>query len=153
MDNDTKILKYVVERSSRIKSNVVVMDEKETKGIRTILNFGHTIGHAIEAAGQFNQYHHGEAVALGMRVAADISCQKKLCTADDVAKLNDLLSRIGLPGRIRKIKNADIFRHMRHDKKFLSSKNRFVLMVRIGKVKILEDIPDAVIAKAMKAYY
>ena len=152
LNKDDKAFAYVVECSSRIKRNVVLVDEKETKGIRAILNFGHTVGHAIEAAGRFNRYHHGEAIALGMRVAANISFQKKLCTASEVAKLNGLLSCIGLPERIQKIKAEDILRHMQHDKKFLSGKNRFVLMVQIGKVKILEGIPTTVITKAIQAY-
>lgn len=148
---DFRALVYVVEQSSRIKRDVVVADEKETKGMRTILNFGHTIGHAIEAAGSLNQYHHGEAIALGMRVAADISYRQKLCKAADVTALNELLSCIGLPERIQKVKTGDILRFMKHDKKFLSGKNRFVLMVRIGKVKVLENIPPAVITQAIKA--
>lgn len=148
---DSKALTHVVEWSSRIKRNVVVVDEKETKGVRAILNFGHTIGHAIEAAGKYNQYHHGEAVALGMRVAANISCQKRMCKSKDVTALNEILLSIGLPDRIKGVKTADILRIMKHDKKFLSGKNRFVLMSRIGKVKILEDISPTVIKRAIKA--
>jgi 3-dehydroquinate synthase len=143
---------HVVERSSRIKRDVVVADEKETRGIRSILNFGHTVGHAVEAAGKYNRYHHGEAIALGMRVAASISYQKKMCTANDLAALNELLSRIALPGRIEGVKTTDILRIMKHDKKFRSGRNRFVLMTRIGKVKVLENIPLAVIKKAIRTY-
>jgi 3-dehydroquinate synthase len=131
---------------------VVVADEKETKGIRAILNFGHTVGHAIEAAGKYSHYHHGESIALGMRVAAGISRQKKLCKASDVMAIDNLLSSIGLPGRIEKIKITDIFNHMKHDKKFLSGKNRFVLMTRIGKVKILEGIAPDMVKKAIQSY-
>jgi 3-dehydroquinate synthase len=151
LELDPRTLAYIVERSSRIKRDVVVADEKETKGIRAILNFGHTAGHAIEAAGKYNQYHHGEAVALGMRVAADISYQQKLCKAADVTELNGLLSRIGLPERVQKVATANILRLMKHDKKFLSGKNRFVLMSQIGKVEVLENIPPAVITRAIKA--
>ena len=85
---DSKALVRVVERSSRIKAKVVAADELDTKGIRAILNFGHTVGHAIEAAGKYNQYRHGEAIALGMRVAAHISLQQKLCSPTDVRALN-----------------------------------------------------------------
>lgn len=148
---DPGALTHVVCRSSRIKRDVVVADEKETKGIRTVLNFGHTVGHAIEAAGKYNRHHHGEAIALGMRVAADISRQKKMCKAGDVSALNDVLSRIALPERIQKVKTADILGFMRHDKKFLSGKNRFVLMTRIGKVKVLEDVPLGMVKKAINA--
>ncbi len=149
---DPQALVHVVERASRIKRDVVVADEKETKGIRTILNFGHTIGHAIETAGKYDQYHHGEAVALGMRVAAHISRQKRMCCLRDVSALDELLSTLALPERIKNVKISDILRIMKHDKKFLSGCNRFVLMVRIGKVKVLENISPAVIKKAIKAY-
>ena len=128
------------------------LDEKDTKGIRATLNFGHTVGHAIEAAGKYSQYHHGESIALGMRVAASISRQEKLCKADDAAALNKLLSLIGLPEHIQRIKTTDIISHMKHDKKILSRKNRFILMQRIGKVKIFEGISLAVIIKAIQAY-
>ena len=148
---DPKTLAVVVERCSRIKKDVVVADEKETKGIRAILNFGHTVGHAIEAAGRYGRYHHGESIALGMRVAADISRQKKLCKASDAASVGDLLSNIGLPRRIEKIKTANILNYMKHDKKFRSGKNRFVLMTKIGKVRILEGISSAVIKKAIQS--
>jgi len=150
LNNDSQALMYVVERSSRIKRNIVVEDEKDINGKRAILNFGHTIGHAIEAASKFNRYDHGEAITLGMRCAADISYQKKLCSNDDVSRLNHLLSCIGLPEHIQKIKTLDIFRFMKHDKKFLSGKNRFVLMTRIGKVEIFENISRKMIAKAIK---
>lgn len=149
---DSDNLVHVVERSSRIKRDVVIADEKETKGIRTILNFGHTIGHAVEAAGKYDQCHHGEAVALGMRVAAHISHQKRMCSQKDVVALNEALTRAALPDRIKNVKLSDILRIMKHDKKFLFGKNRFVLMAQIGKVKVLENIPIAVIKKAIAAH-
>lgn len=148
---DPKSLVRVVEVCSRIKRDVVIKDEKETKGIRTILNFGHTIGHAIEAAEGYNRYHHGEAVALGMRVAARISYQRKMCRRQDMAVLDDLLSRVGLPECIKGVKMSDIMRIMKHDKKFLTGKNRFVLMEKIGKVKVVEGLSSGVIQKAIKA--
>ncbi len=149
---DISVLAHVVLSSSQIKTAVVLADEKETKGIRTILNFGHTIGHAIEAAGKYHLYHHGEAIALGMRVAAHISCQLKMFKVNDSLRLNNLLSKIGLPQKIREIKVADILRIMRHDKKFIAGKNRFVLATQIGKVKVVEGISLPVIEKAINAY-
>ena len=71
--NDVAVLNYVVRRCAHIKAQIVTKDEKETKNLRTVLNFGHTVGHAVEAAGGLNLYHHGESVGLGMRVAARIS--------------------------------------------------------------------------------
>ena len=145
-------LEEVVVRCSRIKARVVVADEKETKGIRTILNFGHTVGHAVEAAGGYDRYHHGEAVALGMRVAAEISRQSRMLSAKESKKLNGLLSDIGLPEKIKGVPLGNILRVMQHDKKFVRGKNRFVLAQRIGKVKVVEGVASSVIQKADQAY-
>ncbi|MCA9398587.1 MAG: 3-dehydroquinate synthase [Candidatus Omnitrophica bacterium] len=149
---DEEVVTHVVYQCSRIKKEVVVADEKETKSIRTILNFGHTVGHAIEAAGGFKLYQHGEAIALGMRIAADISLQKKMINAKAVGRLNDLLSNVGLPKAIRILKQAAILHLMRHDKKFISGKNRFVLATRIGQVKVVEGIRQDMIKKAIQRY-
>ncbi len=149
---DPPIIKEVVFICSRMKANVVMRDEKETRGIRTILNFGHTVGHAIEAASQFKEYHHGEAVALGMRVASDISHRVGLLKPRDVARVNKILSDIGLPEKIKKVSLETIMEHMGYDKKFKAGENRFVLAVEIGSVKVVEEVPHAVIRAAIKKY-
>lgn len=151
-DTDTKTLMHVVERSSQIKAAVVLRDEKETKGVREILNFGHTIGHAIEAAGMFKLYQHGEAVALGMRVAADISVQKNMINQGVAARIERLISSVGLPERIKAIKLSNIVRLMKHDKKFIGGQNRFVLVERIGKVSVVEGIDDSLIKLSIRKY-
>ncbi len=143
-------LEEVVVRCSRIKAGVVTADEKETKGIRTILNFGHTVGHAVEAAGGYDRYHHGEAVALGMRVAAEISRQKGMLANAQNEKLNGLLSDIGLPEKIKGVTLANILRIMQHDKKFAKGKNRFVLAQGIGRVKVVAGVSSSVIQKAIR---
>ncbi len=143
---------HVVTRCSQIKADVVKADEKETKGIRAILNFGHTIGHAIETAAGFNAYHHGEAVALGMRVAFDIALQMKMVSKKAAEEFNQLIDLIGLPKQIVKVKLADIKRFMKHDKKFISGKNRFILPVKIGRVKVVEGVLIDVITSAVKKY-
>lgn len=148
----SRILEEVVVRCSRIKAAVVGKDEKETKGIRTILNFGHTVGHAIEAAGGYRRYHHGEAVALGMRVAAEISYQRGILGGEDMRRLNHLLSDIGLPQKIRGMSIADILAIMKHDKKFKEGKTRFVLLQKIGRVKIVENLPLPLIASAIRRH-
>ena len=152
LNADPAVLREVVLRCSRIKAKVVMADEKETKGIRTILNFGHTAGHAIEAAGQFKYYHHGEAVALGMRVAAELSSQRKLLNASSRARINRLLDKIGLPKKIKGVSVAKILDHMEHDKKFAAGKNKFVLATRIGQVKIVEGVAKSAIVAAVKAW-
>ena len=147
--NQTALQKVVV-NCSRIKANITSFDEKEKKGVRTILNFGHTVGHAIEAAGCYDSYHHGEAIALGMRVASGISCRMGLLSPKDSARLDGLLSRIGLPARIQKISLSDILNKMSHDKKFRGKKNRFVLALSIGRVIVREEISFSVIKAAVE---
>lgn len=144
LNSDAKVLEEIVYQSSRIKAKVVEQDEKETRGLRTVLNFGHTVGHAIEAAGQFSVYQHGEAVALGMRVAAQLSVRLKLLTAKEEAILSGLLSDIGLPEKITGVKFSEILKHMMHDKKFQSGKPRFVLCTGLGSVKVVDGVllPD-----------
>ncbi len=149
---DEKIFTEVVLKCSRIKAKVITADEKETKAIRTILNFGHTVGHAVEAGAGYNFYHHGEAIALGMRVAAEISCRLNLLPASDAKKIGVVLSKLGLPERIKKVNFSQILDHMAHDKKFQAGKNRFVLATTIGRVKVVENVPLTVIKSAIKTY-
>jgi 3-dehydroquinate synthase len=146
------VLAQVVLDCSLIKAEVVSKDERETKGLRMILNFGHTLGHAVENAGQYNQYHHGEAVALGMRMAAFISCRRGMLPLEDHQRINALLSKIGLPELVKGVSHAKILNAMRHDKKFIAGKNRFVLARRIGKVSVMTGIPLPQIQEAISAY-
>lgn len=146
-----KITTEVVTQCSRIKAKIVMSDEKETKGVRTVLNFGHTIGHAIEAANRFQDYQHGEAVALGMRAAVDMSCQLNLLSSTDARKINEIITAAGLPTRLLHVDLGDIVRHLAHDKKFSGGKNKFVLASGIGSVKIVEGISPAVIEKALQS--
>ncbi len=144
-------LPEIITACSRIKANVVSLDEKETKGIRTILNFGHTIGHAIEAASQY-RLQHGEAVGLGMRMAGCISYQLGLTSYRNCLRMEALLDKAGLPNKVKGIKIESILGHMQYDKKNIEGKNRFVLMEKIGKVIVKEDIPMPIIKEAIKAY-
>lgn len=147
-------LEYIVERSSSIKAIIVQQDEREEKGIRTILNFGHTIGHAIEAAGKYKKYTHGEAVALGMLAVCDLSRQLGVITDNDLPqRIETLIETIGLPVRIEGISSDDIITAYYRDKKFIGAKNKFVLIEKIGKTKIREDIPLKIIKAALKKRY
>jgi len=151
LTSDARVLAEVVYQCSRIKGRVVEQDEKETKGIRTILNFGHTAGHAIEAAGKFRKYHHGESVALGMRVAAELSVRSGYLSSKEAAILGGVLSEIGLPDKIKGVKLPDILSHMMHDKKFKAGKPRFVLATTLGSVKVVEGIPLPAIKSAIQS--
>ncbi len=143
-------LEFIITRCSKIKADVVSLDEKEEKGIRTILNFGHTIGHAIEAASGFKGYNHGEAIALGMLTASDISAQLGLTSIAATQRIEDLITAVGLPIKIQKIPFLKIIKMHYHDKKFTGSQNRFVLIKGIGRTKIVKNIPLEIIRQALK---
>lgn len=148
---DQASLEYIVSASSRIKARVVERDEFDRTGVRAILNFGHTIGHAIESASKYSsRYNHGEAIAIGMTAACGISRRLGSISAKDSERIISLISSLGLPTKARGIKSRDVYNAHLHDKKFIHGKNRFVLPVRIGKVKIVEDVPEAVIRETLK---
>lgn len=143
-------LEYIVKNCSSIKADIVQRDEREEKGIRTVLNFGHTLGHAIELAGNFKAYNHGEAIALGMLIAADISKTFNLIDGATFVRIENLIKIIGLPSRINRVSLNDIINAHYRDKKFKGLKNRFVLIGGIGKTKIVENIPIKIIRQAIR---
>ncbi|NLE64695.1 MAG: 3-dehydroquinate synthase [Elusimicrobia bacterium] len=145
---DPKVLSFVVERCAAIKAGVVSKDEKETKGLRTVLNFGHTVGHAIESASGF-KYQHGEAVALGMRAACAISVALKLMRSSDADRVGMLLSLLGLPEQVKGVSARKVLSAMTFDKKFSGKKNRFVLARGIGNVVVRAGVPSRVIEDAV----
>ncbi|MBZ0254069.1 MAG: 3-dehydroquinate synthase, partial [Candidatus Methylomirabilis sp.] len=119
-------LTHVLRRSVEIKAEVVSKDETETTGLRAILNFGHTVGHAVEAATGYERYLHGEAIGVGMVAAAELSARLEGFPAASVRRLAALVARYGLPTRAEGCSAEAVLRHLQHDKKFVTGKNRFV---------------------------
>ncbi len=152
LELDLRCLEYVVHRCTEIKVRVVEEDEKEKKGLRSILNYGHTIGHAIETATHYRFYYHGEAITLGMRVAGNLAQRLNLLKRSDRLRIERLLTSAGLPQKIKQMNPSGILRAMASDKKFKSGKNRFVLATQIGKVKVVEQVPRKFIHEAIKEY-
>ena len=143
------VVEPIVEKSYRIKAGIVEQDEKDTRGIRMVLNYGHTIGHAVESAAGF-KYSHGESVSIGMVCVNDIACEIGIFSQSEAERIERLLSKIGLPVKIANGKLADIIRFLKHDKKSISGANRFVLPVRIGKTEIKSEIPPELVKKTIK---
>jgi len=143
-------LERVVSASSRIKADIVGRDEREEKGERTILNFGHTGGHAIEAASGFNKYTHGEAVALGMLIVLEISRDLGFAGDNLRARVEKLIKKSGLPVKIRGLSVKQIIKALHRDKKFIGSRNRLVLAAGIGKVAVIKDVPLEIIETAIR---
>jgi len=146
-----KSLKYVIKKCCSIKAKLVSIDEKDTKAVRAILNYGHTIGHAIEAASEYKgTYNHGEAIAIGMIAAAGISNKMGILSRKEFTDIKNVIDKAGLPIKTRKFKNSKILKAISHDKKFMHGINRLVLPIRIGKVKIVEGVPEKIILEAIK---
>jgi len=150
LQRDPVTLAIIIHACSRIKAGIVCKDELETLGLRSMLNFGHTIGHAIEAAGGYKGYNHGQAVSLGMIVAIDLSKRLGLIDAKSVLRIRNLIKLYGLPIKIKGVKVAKIIRAHYHDKKFSGKENKFVLIGGIGKPRIVRNIKLDLIKEAVR---
>ena len=141
---EEEALDHVIRRSIEIKARVVSKDERES-GLREILNYGHTFGHALESETRYRRYQHGEAVAWGMKAAALLGHEIGLTSARDVSRIVALIERLGPLPDWPKISDASLIEAMRTDKKARGNKLRFVLSKRIGKAATYENVPlDAV---------
>jgi 3-dehydroquinate synthase len=145
---DRSALVHAVARSCQIKAEVVGADEREG-GLRAILNFGHTFGHGIEAGLGFGVWLHGEAVAAGMVMAAELSERLGLCAGGWRLRLEALLRRAGLPVRGPKLGAAEYLAHMRVDKKAADGEIRFVLIDGQGRA-VVRPAPDALVAEVIE---
>ncbi len=135
LDGDPEALYPLVRRSSEIKAEVVSQDEKES-GLRMILNFGHTFGHAIEKLTRYRKYHHGEAVAMGMMAAVKVSERLGLCRKEDRDMLRDVLRSVGLPVEVPGFSRSNWIRALAVDKKSRGGKIRFVVLRSPGTVEV-----------------
>jgi 3-dehydroquinate synthase len=149
---DAEALKYAVGRSCEIKAIVVARDERE-RDLRAILNFGHTFGHAIEAATAYEKYLHGEAVGLGMLIAADLSLRLGLIDAPLKERVRDILARTGLPTQAPRIGAARAFELMQMDKKVLAGALRLVLLEKLGRAIITDQYSKAALDATLKEYF
>ncbi|MCX8082239.1 MAG: 3-dehydroquinate synthase [bacterium] len=134
IDKIERYLPSLIEESVRIKKDVVEKDEKEKTGLREILNFGHTLGHAIEIS-HLSKFSHGECVSLGIAGETYISWKLNFCKKDTYYTIKDILKRYHLPYDFSSIKTDEIFDYLKYDKKVRDGNLRFVLVKDIGKVK------------------
>lgn len=148
---DAAVYERVIVRSCELKARVVLEDEREG-GVRAILNYGHTFGHALERVTGYAMYSHGEAVAIGMGMAADLACLIRDTEAR--RSLRDrqdrLLGRLGLPTRCTDGVSPDaILEAMATDKKFESGRNRFILPNVMGEVEMVRDVDPGLVLDAI----
>ena len=149
---EAQLLSQAIYRSCQIKAQIVGRDERE-RGDRALLNLGHTFGHAIEAATGYVEWLHGEAVGVGLLIAARLSQRLGGLTEADVERIRKLLERAGLPTAAPRISAAQVASFMNADKKVKGGRVRLVLLRAIGEAYITGDYPDEVLNDTLQAQF
>ena len=147
---EPQISTRVIRRSAAIKAEVVSQDERETLGIRILLNYGHTIGHALEASTGYGEFLHGEGVSVGMMGAARISQELGMIPGELVERQQRLLERFNLPIRAQGIAVDGLLQAMSLDKKTVGGKARFVLLEGAGKAVVRGDVPQELVEATLQ---
>jgi 3-dehydroquinate synthase len=144
-------LEYIVVEASRIKAQVVSGDEREDE-LRMILNYGHTVGHALEAATAYRRFKHGEAVGWVMVAALELGRELGMLRPADVQRLTRLICRVEDLPSLRGIRIEDVWRALKRDKKFRAGNIRMVLLPRLGETKIVSGIDPAALRRFLKGF-
>lgn len=139
---------HLIERSAENKAEIVSQDETE-KNIRETLNLGHTTGHAIETAATYGTYKHGEAIAMGTKVAAEIATARNLLDTSDKVRIIDLLTKLGFTHTIPQSLIPEILTHLHTDKKIKSGELRFILPTEIADTKTITGITEEEVKSAL----
>jgi 3-dehydroquinate synthase len=150
LKRDRDALAYAVRRSCELKARIVAQDERES-GTRALLNFGHTFGHAIEAGTGYGAWLHGEAVAAGMVMAAELSALMGDLRKTEVGRVRELLRRAGLPVAGPALAPDRLIELMALDKKAAKGRTRFVVLEAIGRARLRADVDDAAVRRAIVA--
>ena len=146
---DRESTSHVQLRCLEIKSDIVSKDERDT-GLRALLNLGHTVGHALEAAGNYGFLKHGEAVLFGIKAESFIAKELGMISEDVYLRIVELVNRIPIKVGVRRLKSADILRMIRRDKKSVDRGTRFVLPTRIGEATIVDHVDEKLVAESVK---
>ncbi len=142
---DPEVLRHVIARCCRLKADVVQQDEREESGLRAVLNYGHTFGHALEALAGYGRLLHGEAVGIGMLCASRLAVRLRRVDDGFTARQASLLTALGVPTKMPQLDHDQILRTMLHDKKVQHGRLRFVLPTALGHVELVGDVdPDDV---------
>ena len=146
---DNKLLIEVIERSARSKAEIVIKDEKES-GVRAFLNYGHTFGHVIENLCGYGKWLHGEAVAMGMVAVGQLAIQRGLWKEVEARRQKKLIEKAGLPSKWPKLELENVLRSLQGDKKVKDGKVSFVMPLRIGEVRIFNNISNQEIEECLQ---
>jgi len=149
--HDPATLTYIVERCCRLKADVVEKDERETTGLRAVLNYGHTFAHAFEAAGNYGELLHGEAVSIGMMCAARLAQRMGRVDQALVDRQLALLESLSLPVATPNYDGEDLLALMHRDKKVNEGQLRFVLPDRLGHVELVKEVRAEDVLASLKA--
>jgi 3-dehydroquinate synthase len=147
-DHDASILVPAIVESCRIKADVVSKDEREG-GLRRILNFGHTIGHALEAVTHYRRFRHGEAIAHGMLGAADLGVARGAMPDAERRALVELIARLGPLPAVDDLPIADTMEALRRDKKVVNGRLHYVLATAIGQTATVDDVSEEELRQAL----
>lgn len=148
LELEPAVLEVIIYNSCKVKTHVVEFDEKE-EGLRAILNYGHTIGHALEALTSYKKYRHGDAVAMGMICASKIAMEMNLADESVLKRQESLFVKLGLSLKDTELNPDDIVSILYQDKKTIGGKLRFVLPTDIGTVVINDKVNEETILKAL----
>jgi 3-dehydroquinate synthase len=140
---DPAVLEHIITSSCRLKADIVEKDEREETGLRSVLNYGHTFCHAIEAVAGYGEFLHGEAVSIGMLCASRLAERLGRVDRTLTQRQHDLLKALGLPVDFPPLDHATILDAMSRDKKVENGKLRFVLPTRLGHVELVGDVDPA----------
>ncbi|AKL98533.1 3-dehydroquinate synthase [Endomicrobium proavitum] len=143
---------YMIFKSCSYKARVVEKDEKEVTGVRAVLNFGHTLAHAIETFTKYKKFLHGEAVAAGMLYAAKLSLDLKLCGKETFLQVKELLTAAGFVFNFKNLNALKLLELMKKDKKSVNASLRFVLLKDIGKSISDAEVKDGAALKTLKEF-
>jgi len=149
--NNKLNLEEMIKRAVELKAEVVNKDEKE-RGIRSVLNYGHTFGHVIENLTNYKTYLHGEAVAIGMVMANELSKELGFLNKDEAEEIKKLLEKHNLPTNFKINNVEDFYNHFFADKKTMDNKIKFIIPETIGKFKIVENIDKNIILKVLEQF-
>jgi 3-dehydroquinate synthase len=147
---DISTLQYAIARSCQNKAEIVAADERES-GERALLNLGHTFGHAIESGMGYGTWLHGEGVAAGTIMAADLSNRMGWISSQEVTRIRDLFKRAKLPTLAPDLGVGKYLELMRLDKKVEGGKMRFVLLKQVGRAVVQSDVPQKLLQETLQA--
>ncbi len=143
------VLLPAIEESCRIKANVVSADERES-GPRRVLNFGHTVGHALEAVTKYRHFRHGEAIAYGMLAAADVAAARGALAPRERQALADLIALLGPLPAVNGLSAAQVIEAVRRDKKVVNGRLHFVICIEIGAATIANDVTEEELTRVLR---